>query len=129
MAKFVLKCESTRFWWGFPSYHSKLYPLANSPFYLAETFGEKKQFQHYLISVMYYWWNILSKCQLPHSNILESEFFKDSVGRPWFIDITSFQLPELLKTAIMQSHNCAKYLRICANFGLMNAKPKKGHYF
>ena len=29
---------------------------------------------------------------------------------------------EFLKAAIMQSHNCAKYKRICAKFGLMNAK-------
>ena len=33
--------------------------------------------------------------------------------------------PEVLKAAIMQSHDCAKYLRICANFGLMNAKLDK----
>ena len=25
----------------------------------------------------------------------------------------------------MQSHNCAKYFRICANFGLMNAIQEK----
>ena len=27
----------------------------------------------------------------------------------------------------MQSHDCAKYLRICANFGLMNAKQENWH--
>ena len=32
---------------------------------------------------------------------------------------------EFLKAAIMESHNCAKYLRICANFGLMNANEEK----
>ena len=29
---------------------------------------------------------------------------------------------EFLKAATMQSHYYAKYLRICANFGLINAK-------
>ena len=32
---------------------------------------------------------------------------------------------EFLKAAIMQSHNCVKYSRICANFGLMNVKQEK----
>ena len=30
-----------------------------------------------------------------------------------------------LKAEIMRSHNYARYLRICANFGLMNAKQDK----
>ena len=33
--------------------------------------------------------------------------------------------PEFLKAAIMQSHDCAKYLRICASFGLMNPKQER----
>ena len=33
--------------------------------------------------------------------------------------------PEFLKAAVMQSYDCAKYLRICANFGLMSAKQEK----
>ena len=33
--------------------------------------------------------------------------------------------PEFLKAAIMQSHDCAICLRICANFGLMNMKQEK----
>ena len=32
---------------------------------------------------------------------------------------------ELLKVEIMQLHDCAKYIRICAKFGLMNAKQEK----
>ena len=32
---------------------------------------------------------------------------------------------EFLKAAIMQSHNCAKDLRIRANFGLMSVKQEK----
>ena len=32
------------------------------------------------------------------------------------------KLKEFLKAAIMQSENCAKYLRIWPNFGLMNAE-------
>ena len=31
---------------------------------------------------------------------------------------------EFLKAAIMQSHDCAKYLKICANFQTMNAKQE-----
>ena len=34
-------------------------------------------------------------------------------------------LTEFLKAAIIQSHDCTKYLIICANFGLVNAKLKK----
>ena len=36
-------------------------------------------------------------------------------------------LPEFLKAAIMQSYDCAKYLRICAHFGLINAKQEQLH--
>ena len=32
---------------------------------------------------------------------------------------------DFLRTAIMQSHEYAKYLRICANFGLMIVKQEK----
>ena len=32
---------------------------------------------------------------------------------------------EFIKAAIMQSHDCAKYLRICSNLGLMNANQEK----
>ena len=39
--------------------------------------------------------------------------------------INTFLSPECLKAAIMQSHNCLKYLRICAHFGLMNANQEK----
>ena len=35
-----------------------------------------------------------------------------------------YLLPEFLKAAIMKSHECAKYLRICANFQIMNAKQE-----
>ena len=35
------------------------------------------------------------------------------------------RIPEFLKSVIMQSHDCAKYLQICANFGLMNVKQEK----
>ena len=31
------------------------------------------------------------------------------------------QYPEFLKVALLQSHDCAKYLRICANFQIMKA--------
>ena len=34
-------------------------------------------------------------------------------------------MTEFLNAAIMQSHDCAKYLRICANFGRRNAKQEK----
>ena len=42
-------------------------------------------------------------------------FFKD----------TNTYTPEFLKAATMQSHNCEKYLQICANLGLMNANQEK----
>ena len=32
---------------------------------------------------------------------------------------------EFLKAAIIQLHNCAQSLRMCANFGLMKAKHEK----
>ena len=34
-------------------------------------------------------------------------------------------MTEFLIAAIMQSQNCAKYLRMCTIFGLMNAKQEK----
>ena len=33
--------------------------------------------------------------------------------------------PEFLKAAIMQSHDCANFLKTCANFGIMNRKKEK----
>ena len=39
--------------------------------------------------------------------------------------INTFLSTECLKAAIMQSHNCPKYLRMCAHFGLMNANQEK----
>ena len=45
------------------------------------------------------------------------------------INSTSPVYTEFLKAAFMQSHDCAKYLRICATFGLMNAKQENRHYF
>ena len=48
----------------------------------------------------------------------------------WQVNVLSkFQLPssnsEFLKAAIMQSHDWAKYLKICTNFGLMNGEQEK----
>ena len=43
----------------------------------------------------------------------------------WEILLWYFNSPEFLKAAIMQSHDCTKYFRICANFGLRNAKQEE----
>ena len=34
-------------------------------------------------------------------------------------------IAEFLKAAMMRLHDCADYLRICAHFGIMNAKQEK----
>ena len=39
--------------------------------------------------------------------------------------ISSIEFPEFRKAAIMPSHDCTKYLRICANVVLINAKHEK----
>ena len=41
----------------------------------------------------------------------------------WLYEV--MQCTEFLKAEIMQSHNFAKYVRICANLGLMNANQEK----
>ena len=33
--------------------------------------------------------------------------------------------PQFLKAAIMQSHDCAQYLKICTNLGLLNTNQEK----
>ena len=41
------------------------------------------------------------------------------------MDKGKYSNSEFLKAAIMQSHDCAKYLRICANLGLTKRQPGK----
>ena len=41
---------------------------------------------------------------------------------PFYVNYEISWRPEFLKAAIIQSHDCAQYLRICANVGLINAK-------
>ena len=48
-------------------------------------------------------------------------FDGSTLTKPWLMTTYS----EFLKAAIMQSHDCAKHLRICPSFRIVNAKKKR----
>ena len=64
-------------------------------------------------------------CDKNISGIININYNISNISINCTISINCNTSAEFLKAAIMQSHDCANFLRFCANFGLMNANQEK----